>query len=77
MYDFIQHKVISTLLNSTVLTQKTWDSSNCGYTFRITKLYFIKFEGIDLTEFKQYVSVLYYQSICTGLRMCHSQDNSK
>lgn len=75
MYDFIQHKVISTFLNLSVLTRKTWDSSNSDYLLRTTKLYFIKCEGIDLTEFKQYLSLLYYQSISAGSSMCHSQEN--
>lgn len=74
MYDFIQHKVIIAFLNLTVLT-RTWDSSNRDYLFRTTKLYFIKFEGIDLTEFKQYLSLSYYQSISAGLSMCHSEEN--
>lgn len=71
----VQHKVISTSLNVTVLTRKTWDSSNSDYLFPTTKLYFIKYEGVDLTELRQYLSVLYYQSISTGLCMCYSQDN--
>lgn len=43
LYDFIQHKVISKFLNLTVLTQKTWDSSNSDYLIRTTKLYFKQF----------------------------------